>query len=288
MHEWERPSRAPPLFVQGSTCAASLEQLTTPRPLEQSTRGFAGKRLFFSYAVSQEAGREPEPSADTAHRDMRVRRAAYSRLVFAYCMRGYSTCSPSTTNHTDTSLSLSLSLSHLPTSIHMHTFTHRPDVSNNDLTEFPPGFTTGCGKLVKLNASENELIGLPDDIGNLADLQTLQCFRNQLSDLPESLGFLDKLHTLDLSVNRIVALPYAIGGCTNLTKLDFSWNKVEVLPEGVGTGLVKVREKQDPLSVPRPPETQNHSQSCTHTRAHTRHTHTHTDSLCRLTRRCSW
>ena len=127
---------------------------------------------------------------------------------------------------------------------------HRPDVSNNDLTEFPQGFTTGCRKLVKLNASENELISLPDDIGNLADLETLQCFRNQLSDVPESLGFLDKLHTLDLSVNRIAALPYAIGGCTNLTKLDFSWNKVEVLPEGVGTGLVKVRYSRAPPPSP--------------------------------------
>ncbi|CAM8902458.1 unnamed protein product [Rhodiola kirilowii] len=62
--------------------------------------------------------------------------------------------------------------------------------------------------------------------------------QKKLSDgihqLPESIGKLSGLTTLDLSKNQLVALPCTIQGISCLTKLDLHDNRIEELPEGFG------------------------------------------------------
>ena len=52
-----------------------------------------------------------------------------------------------------------------------------------------------------------------------------------LSVLPESLGQLTNLETLELSGNGLSVLPESLGQLTNLEELNLSGNGLSVLPE---------------------------------------------------------
>lgn len=56
----------------------------------------------------------------------------------------------------------------------------------------------------------------------------------QVEWLPDSLGKLTTLTSLDLSENHIVVLPNTIGGLSSLTKLDLRSNRINQLPESIG------------------------------------------------------
>ena len=131
-------------------------------------------------------------------------------------------------------------LQYLPAEISDCTELFILDAQDNDIVELPKELSIKCIQLRKMNLCENELLRLPDDIGNLAKMESLLLFRNKLQSLPESLGLLDSLHTLDVSLNQLTSLPYSIGGCTQLTSLNISWNRVEVIPQGLGIGLGKL------------------------------------------------
>ena len=56
----------------------------------------------------------------------------------------------------------------------------------------------------------------------------------KLSTLPEAIGRLSQLQTLDLSDNQLSTLPEAIGQLSQLQKLDLSHNQLSTLPEAIG------------------------------------------------------
>lgn len=56
----------------------------------------------------------------------------------------------------------------------------------------------------------------------------------QLTELPESLGQLTQLRTLNLSVNQLAALPEWLGQLRQLQTLDLSDNQLNALPESLG------------------------------------------------------
>jgi Leucine-rich repeat (LRR) protein len=72
--------------------------------------------------------------------------------------------------------------------------------------------------------------------------------------IPEEIGRLNAMTTLDLSVNRISELPAAIGGCVSMVTLRASENRLTELPAGIGNmpGLRSLMLKQNALSYVHP------------------------------------
>jgi len=78
------------------------------------------------------------------------------------------------------------------------------------------------------------LTALPEAVGQLTELKTLDLGGNQLIALPEAIGQLTQLQGLDLSHNRLTALPEAIGQLTQLQYLNVYENQLTALPEAIG------------------------------------------------------
>jgi internalin A len=73
----------------------------------------------------------------------------------------------------------------------------------------------------------------PDEVSQLATLQSLNLSGNPLTALPESIARLTRLQHLDLSGNKLTALPESIDGLTNLRILVLYRNRLTSLPEGL-------------------------------------------------------
>ena len=76
-------------------------------------------------------------------------------------------------------------------------------------------------------------ITLPESIGNLAALTTLDLRGTQVSALPESIRGLTALTTLDLRGTQVTAVPESIGNLSALIILDLSGTQVSALPESI-------------------------------------------------------
>ena len=81
---------------------------------------------------------------------------------------------------------------------------------------------------------EDKLTELPEWLGQLTQLQSLNLSSNRLTALPEWLGQLTQLQTLYLSYNQLTALPEWLGQLTQLQSLDLSDNQLTALPEWLG------------------------------------------------------
>jgi len=78
------------------------------------------------------------------------------------------------------------------------------------------------------------LSSIPEQIGELTALTSLDLSVNQLTALPESIGGLNALTRLVLSFNQLTALPESIGGLNALTNLYLDGNRLTALPESIG------------------------------------------------------
>ena len=104
------------------------------------------------------------------------------------------------------------------------------DLTDRHLTEITPKevqlLAKNYPKLTKLYIENNELSGLPGEIGDLTKLEVLNLHNNELTSLPESIGNLTKLTSLRLHNNELTSLPVSIGKLTNLTLLWLSNNRL--------------------------------------------------------------
>ena len=75
---------------------------------------------------------------------------------------------------------------------------------------------------------------LPESIGNLTQLESLDIRGNQLTKLPESIGNLTQLNELDLSGQKLTELPESIGNLTRLNSLNLDGNQLTDLPISIG------------------------------------------------------
>lgn len=106
------------------------------------------------------------------------------------------------------------------------------------MIEKAKGFSEWCEqhkedlqKVKKLNLKLFRLTKLPPQIRYLTNLEILDLsFNTHLKTLPEEMGNLTKLVSLNLAVNLLQELPPWIARLTNLEELDISCNVFEKLP----------------------------------------------------------
>lgn len=95
---------------------------------------------------------------------------------------------------------------------------------------------TGISKFKKLEIFKihsNEVIEMPDEIGNLTRLKLLS-ISTKMSRIPATIGKLNNLDSLCLSYNNFSEIPGELGNLKNLRFLDLSSNKLKVLNPKIG------------------------------------------------------
>lgn len=110
-----------------------------------------------------------------------------------------------------------------------------------DQIEWLPDTVGKLSSLISLDLSENRIVALPATIGGLSSLTKLDLHANRISELPESIGDLLNLINLDLRGNQLSYLPATFGRLIRLQELDLSSNQLYSLPELIGS-LVSLRK----------------------------------------------
>jgi len=107
------------------------------------------------------------------------------------------------------------------------------DLRRNALATLPNAIGR-LSALRSLNVAHNKLSAVADDIGNLSQLETLDVSYNELTALPGAFGRLGMLKSLKVAHNKLSAVPDEIGNLSQLEILDVSWNKLIALPGALG------------------------------------------------------
>lgn len=87
--------------------------------------------------------------------------------------------------------------------------------------------------LTFLSMSNNDLITLPERIGDLTNLTELYLNNNRLTTLPERISNLTNLTFLNLGYNQFTTLPERICDLTNLTDLYLNHNQLTSLSDSI-------------------------------------------------------
>lgn len=107
------------------------------------------------------------------------------------------------------------------------------DATNNKLTELPNDIEK-LTNLQRLMLGENRLEEIPVNIGQLSSLKVLTLDKNRLSSLPDEVCLLLRLERLSMAQNFITLLPLSLGNLKKLKLLDIRGNKVNSLPSSIG------------------------------------------------------
>ena len=90
------------------------------------------------------------------------------------------------------------------------------------------------GHIVSLKLDRLGIEEIPESIGNLTKLRSLDIGWNKLTYLPDSIGKLKCLERLNLHSNQLERIPETIGLLKNLKDLVLSRNQLKILPRSVG------------------------------------------------------
>ena len=99
---------------------------------------------------------------------------------------------------------------------------------NADVTAWQ-GLTIKDNKVVAIDLSFNNLVGtLPEELGNLTNLESLNLFRNRITGaIPSTIWNLKQLKVLNIAFNKLDGkLPDTIGNIENLVTLELFMNKI--------------------------------------------------------------
>ncbi|KAK2888708.1 hypothetical protein Q8A67_014083 [Cirrhinus molitorella] len=88
-----------------------------------------------------------------------------------------------------------------------------------------------CRRLTALKLWHNDISYIPEHIGKLRALETLDVSWNKIRRLPPRLCYCTKLRHLDLSHNQLTSLPSEIGILQCLQFLSLAYNSLESLPD---------------------------------------------------------
>lgn len=104
------------------------------------------------------------------------------------------------------------------------------DLSSTNMTRLEEGLFPQLQALVKLTLDGNQLVVLPDTLGELKRLEMLSCSNNLLATLPESIGDLKSLKELLVHNNNLKTLPQTLWFCESLSHINLSSNLLESFP----------------------------------------------------------
>ena len=107
------------------------------------------------------------------------------------------------------------------------------DSTDSCLTSLPD-WIGNLTALISLELGNTKLCSLPESVGNLTALTELDLSGTRLTSLPDWLGNLTALTELDLSGTQLTSLPESLGNLTALTSLDLSGTQLTSLPESLG------------------------------------------------------
>ncbi|XP_078105565.1 leucine-rich repeat-containing protein 28 [Sander vitreus] len=110
-------------------------------------------------------------------------------------------------------------------------FLERLYMKRNSLTTLPDNLAQKLPNLIELYLHSNNIVIIPEAIGNLARLQSLDLSNNALQFLCPEIGRLRSLRHLRLSNNQLKCLPPEIGDLQDLETLDVSRNQLVSLPD---------------------------------------------------------
>lgn len=110
-------------------------------------------------------------------------------------------------------------------------FLERLYMKRNSLTTLPDNLAQKLPNLIELYLHSNNIMIVPEAIGNLARLQSLDLSNNALQLLCPEIGRLRSLRHLRLSNNQLKCLPPEIGDLHDLETLDVSMNQLISLPD---------------------------------------------------------
>lgn len=98
------------------------------------------------------------------------------------------------------------------------------DLSNQGLASIP-SYVFNKINIEELNVSHNSLTGaIQSQIGQLKNLKVLNASYNQMTGVPAEVGQLQNLQILDLSYNQLTGLPNELGNLNKLKTLNLTGN----------------------------------------------------------------
>lgn len=120
-------------------------------------------------------------------------------------------------------------------------------LQDNSFTGPVPTFLMDLTNLTYLGIADNEFTSLPQNIGDLQQLETLYANRNNITSLPDSIGDILTLKTLQMGLNKLTTLPETLAMLANAplgegmdnpqTALNFYLNEIHHIPHNICPAL---------------------------------------------------
>ncbi len=87
------------------------------------------------------------------------------------------------------------------------------------------------GNVISIALDNNNLIGkVPESIGTLSYIKTIDLSSNHITQLPNSIGNLYQLTNLSLAYNHLKTIPHHLNNLTSIELIDIRNNKIKLLP----------------------------------------------------------
>ncbi|XP_064123133.1 leucine-rich repeat-containing protein 28 isoform X2 [Loxodonta africana] len=107
-------------------------------------------------------------------------------------------------------------------------------MKRNSLTTLPENLAQKLPNLVELYLHSNNIVVVPEEVGDLKELQTLDISTNRLLTLPERLHLCLSLQYLTVDRNRLWCVPRHLCQLPSLNELSMAGNRLAFLPLDLG------------------------------------------------------